>query len=91
MNRCGGRDRPGCGAEIVWGVLPDGRKVPLDLTYPVYKMLSFDPNINAYAIERVSGHKASHVHICPLSKPNNQGATRSGAARTGGRDRAVKN
>lgn len=66
MSRCGGRERPGCGEELLWGSLPDGRKVPLDLAAPVYRITGpFDPASGLYPIEKVEGGvKVSHSETC---------------------------
>jgi len=92
---CGSKDRPGCGAPIMWGVLGDGRKVPLDLTEAVYEVHAYDQGAKAYPIVRVAGHKVDHRSLCPIrkankEKPSNQGGTRpSGDGRGSGRERAA--
>jgi hypothetical protein len=68
MSQCGNKDRPGCGAELVWGRLPDGRKIPLDLAAPVYQLGPFDAGDRCYPIERVSGYKVGHAGICPIAR-----------------------
>lgn len=83
MSRCGGRERPGCGEELLWGSLPDGRKVPLDLAEPVYKLGIYDKETNTYAIERVPGFKVAHGRLCRVKT-----APKTTTERTSGRDRA---
>jgi hypothetical protein len=94
MSQCGSKDRPGCGAELVWGVLPDGSKVPLDLSAPVYQLGTYDPGARAYPIERVSGYKVGHRGICPIARNftrHKGGATRpvGDPVRASGRDQAA--
>lgn len=89
---CGSKDRPGCGAPITWAVLGDGRKVPLDVTEPVYQLFAYDQGQKAYPIVRVAGHKVDHRSVCPLRKANrqgNQGTRPSGGGGASGRERAA--
>jgi hypothetical protein len=67
MSRCGSGDRPGCKKEIWWGQTPEGKKVPLDMTAPVYRVISFDSVSGLYAVEQVTGYKVTHFATCPVA------------------------
>lgn len=70
MSACGSGGKPGCGKEIVWGMLPDGTKVPLDLQAPVYCVGPWDDSVKAFRVERATiGYRANHFACCP--KANN--------------------
>jgi len=64
MSRCGSGTRPGCGKEIAWGQTPEGKKVPLDMSAPVYRLGAFDQESGLYAIEQVTGYKVTHFATC---------------------------
>lgn len=54
----------GCGAEIVWGVTPNGKRIPLDPRPPVYYTgtLRGDGGVNC---ERDREAMVSHFATCP--------------------------
>lgn len=70
MSRCGNDRIKGCGAEIDWGVLPDGRKIPLHRGaggLALYRVIAYDSVTKAYAIEPVvpGAVRAGHHRLCP--------------------------
>lgn len=68
MSRCGNDRHPGCGKDvIVWGVTPDGKRIPLDIRAPVYKLGTWDAQAQCYPVERVQGYKVTHFATCPLA------------------------
>lgn len=79
MARCGSERRPGCGREIVWGLTPEGKKIPLDMQAAVYELGTWIPELQAYAVKRVTGFRANHFNVCPMAK----NFTRPPAARDG--------
>jgi hypothetical protein len=98
VSQCGSKNRPGCGAEIIWGTLPDGSLVPLDLTAAVYQVFPWDPGSKSYPIVRVPGCKAGHRGICPIdrnftrsnkAKPKDTSRPVGEPGRANGRDRAA--
>lgn len=67
MSTCGsGQPGKGCGKTITWGQDEAGKKVPLDPSAPVYRLIRYDPVARLWAIERVpEGVKVSHFATCP--------------------------
>lgn len=93
MSRCGNDRRPGCDAEIDWGILEDGTRVPLTRGAPIYRVLGYDRESNTYAIERADaaaapggGYRVNHYKTCP--KANNFTKPAPPAPRRSGRDAA---
>jgi hypothetical protein len=76
MSRCGNDRRPGCGAEIDWGVTPEGKRVPLSRGAPIYRLGPFDHESGAYPIERIEGYRVSHFKTCPKASEFSRPATR---------------
>lgn len=67
----------GCGAEIVWGIQPNGVRVPLDPKPPVYRTGTLRPD-GAVNITREREALVSHFATC-------RDANRfSGSSRKGG-------
>jgi hypothetical protein len=64
MSRCGNDRRPGCGKEIQWGVTPDGKRIPLDPSAPVYRIVSRAED-GSLTIERDQESMVSHFKTCP--------------------------
>jgi len=58
-----------CGKEILWGIDPNGTRIPLDPRAPVYHVISFDPISNAYVVERAGQntpvYHVTHFATCP--------------------------
>lgn len=85
MSRCGDGQRPGCGREIAWGVLPNGVRVPLDPLPPVYLVGPWDPKEQAFRIERASiGYRVSHFSVCPKASNFSHSAKRPPRDQQGG-------
>lgn len=70
----------GCGKKIVWVVLDDGTRVPLDPVPAVYYIVGqFGPG--GYLAKRVNGHKeraigqsmVSHFTTCPKAAQFSKG------------------
>lgn len=61
MNHC-----KGCGKEILWGITPSGKRIPLDPKPPVY-LIKGDPTRNGHpvAVERIRQVHVSHFATCP--------------------------
>ena len=69
MNRCSG-----CGRTIIWGVDPDGQKIPLDASAPCYKVRGFVGDVPQ--IERDRAVLVSHFVTCTMaSKFTKKGRT----------------
>jgi len=58
----------GCGKEIVWGVTPDGKRIPLDPRPPVYSILPNQPEDGDMQVVR--DHNASVSHFATCTKAN---------------------
>lgn len=69
----------GCKRPIVWGLLPDGTKVPLDPRPATYLILA--PGAEHYKIQRANGNKdkaqgqvmVSHFATCPQASTFSRG------------------
>ncbi len=68
MSKC-----KGCGKRIVWGETPEGKKIPLDPSAPVYsidvgensgEMRVWD-GLGVRPVERRRGFMVSHFATCP--------------------------
>lgn len=80
MKTCGDSGRPGCGREIAFGLTPDGKRIPLDLTAPVYCVGPWDETAQAFRVERASiGYRVSHFATCAKASNFSRGAKPSGA------------
>lgn len=53
----------GCGKKIIWGVTPDGKKIPLDAVAPVYHVVGEDACTPT--AERASACFVTHFATCP--------------------------
>ena len=49
----------GCDAEMIWAMTPDGKRIPLDATAPVYFLTAEGTAIRAV------GYYVSHFKTCP--------------------------
>lgn len=54
----------GCGADLVWGVTPDGKRIPLDPRPPVYRTGTLLPD-GGVRCERDREALCSHFATCP--------------------------
>lgn len=52
-----------CGKQIVWGRDPDGARIPLDLSAPIYRVTGVDTD-GTPLIERVKNVLVSHFSTC---------------------------
>jgi len=68
----------GCGKQLEWGIDDEGKKIPLDMRAPIYKLGSYDPDKRAWMLMRMpEGFKVTHFATCPKASEF------SGARRTG--------
>jgi hypothetical protein len=51
----------GCGARILWGVTPEGKRVPLDEHTPVY-LLSGERQDGLLLVNRTPRSYVQHIH-----------------------------
>ena len=61
----------GCGKTIVWGETPDGKKIPLDPSAPVYALTgAFSGSTQMRVVTRLSRDEAmvSHFKTCPKAE-----------------------
>jgi hypothetical protein len=63
----------GCGKRILWGVTPEGRKIPLDPSAPVYSVVHINGRDECV---RTTLHMVSHFVTCP--KANDFSASKKG-------------
>jgi len=56
----------GCGKSIDWGVTPEGKKIPLDPSAPVYVITerSSRPD-GSWGVQRTQDAMVSHFITCP--------------------------
>lgn len=57
----------GCGREVVWGVTPDGKRIPLDPRPPVYRTGALLPGGGVHC-ERDREALVSHFATCSKAK-----------------------
>lgn len=57
----------GCGRKIVWGIKPDGKRVPLDAVAPVFLLRGLDKEQGCYPVDIAPPDTAfvSHFATCP--------------------------
>jgi hypothetical protein len=68
----------GCGKEIEWGTTPDGKRVPLDPSPPVYRVVARGEG--GLKVERDREAMVSHFSTCPDA--NRFSASKKAADRT---------
>lgn len=53
----------GCGRSILWGVTPEGKKIPLDTSAPTYRVSRSDGE-GTVQVERTEAVFVSHFSTC---------------------------
>jgi hypothetical protein len=70
----------GCGKEIVWGVTPDGKRIPLDPKPPIYAVAQ-DVGGALHLRRMPTGDvMVSHFATCPQANEFSASKRRKGAA-----------
>ena len=64
----------GCGKKIIWGVTPEGKKIPLDPSPPVYAVeVGAVLHTDGQFVRRASGFHVSHFATCPNANDFSKG------------------
>ena len=60
----------GCGKEIIWGMMSNGKKISLDPRAPIYSIMSRDPVYGFYEVSRIELETAMVSHFATCAKAN---------------------
>ncbi len=76
------RTRCDCGKWIVWGLDPEGQRIPLDPAAPCYRVLEEGQEGDlAVAVQRDRGALVNHFATCKLANRFSGGSRRAAHAR----------